>query len=96
MIRGHLVRVLPKVLQLPNALPLSTREHCVILEAIERHDVEGARAAMQAHLEAVLRRYRNAYKVSGRLQRARKIKAYDRSAAQATETSKCSRYVYSI
>jgi GntR family transcriptional repressor for pyruvate dehydrogenase complex len=63
MIRGHLVRVLHKVLQLPNALPLSTREHCVILEAIERHDADGARVAMQAHLEAVLRRFGNAYKV---------------------------------
>ncbi len=62
MIRGHLVRVLPKVLQLPNALPLSTREHGEILEAIDRHDAEGARAAMQEHLEAVLRRFRNAYK----------------------------------
>ncbi len=65
MIRGHLVRVLPKVLQLPDALPLSTREHCVILEAIERQDAEGARVAMHSHLEAVLRRYRNAHKVSG-------------------------------
>ncbi len=75
MIRGHLVRVLPKVLQLPKALPLSTREHCVILEAIERHDVEGARAAMQAHLEAVLRRFRNAYKVNGRSAAGTQIKA---------------------
>jgi GntR family transcriptional repressor for pyruvate dehydrogenase complex len=66
MIRGHLVRVLPKVLQLPNALPLSTREHCVIVEAIERHDAEGARTAMQAHLEAVVQRFRNAYKANGR------------------------------
>jgi GntR family transcriptional regulator, transcriptional repressor for pyruvate dehydrogenase complex len=66
MIRGHLVRVLPKVLRLPNALPLSTREHFVILEAIERHDAEDARAAMQAHLEAVLRRYLNANKVKSK------------------------------
>jgi GntR family transcriptional regulator, transcriptional repressor for pyruvate dehydrogenase complex len=66
MIRGHLVQVLPKVLQLPNALPLSTREHIAILEAIERRDAEGARSAMHAHLEAVLRRYRNAYGGSGK------------------------------
>lgn len=66
MIRGHLVRVLPRVLQLPNALPLSTREHVVIVEAIRRRDAEAARTAMQAHLEAVLRRYRNAYKVAGK------------------------------
>jgi GntR family transcriptional repressor for pyruvate dehydrogenase complex len=62
MIRAHLVRVLPTVLQLPNALPLSTREHVAIVEAIEQQDAAGARAAMHAHLEAVLRRYRNAYK----------------------------------
>jgi GntR family transcriptional repressor for pyruvate dehydrogenase complex len=66
MIRGHLVRVLPKVLQLPNALPLSTHEHGVILGAIERHDAKGAHAAMQAHLEAVLRRFRNAYKAGSK------------------------------
>jgi GntR family transcriptional regulator, transcriptional repressor for pyruvate dehydrogenase complex len=67
MIRGHLVRVLPKVLQLPNALSLSRREHVAIVQAIERGDAEGARAAMQAHLEAVLRRFRNAYKVNAGL-----------------------------
>jgi GntR family transcriptional regulator, transcriptional repressor for pyruvate dehydrogenase complex len=65
MIRGHLVRVLPKVLQLPNALPLSTQEHIAIVEAIERRDAEGARAAMHAHLEAVLQRYGDAMKGGG-------------------------------
>jgi GntR family transcriptional regulator, transcriptional repressor for pyruvate dehydrogenase complex len=62
MIRGHLVRVLPKVLQLPNAMPLSAQEHAAIVEAIERHDAEGAREAMHAHLEAVVQRYGHAYK----------------------------------
>ncbi|HZP05297.1 MAG TPA: FadR/GntR family transcriptional regulator [Terracidiphilus sp.] len=57
MIRGHLVRVLPKVLLLPNAMPLSTQEHVAIVEAIERRNAEDARAAMHAHLEAVLQRY---------------------------------------
>jgi GntR family transcriptional repressor for pyruvate dehydrogenase complex len=57
MVRNHLVRVLPKVLQLPNAMPLSTREHAAIVAAIGRRDAEAARAAMHAHLEAVLRRY---------------------------------------
>ena len=57
MIRNHLVRVLPKVLQLPNAMPLSTREHAAIVAAIGRRDAEAARAAMHAHLEAVIRRY---------------------------------------
>ncbi len=65
MIRGHLVRVLPKVLQLPNALPLSTQEHIAIVEAIEHRDAEGARAAMHAHLEAVLQRYGDAMKGDG-------------------------------
>jgi GntR family transcriptional repressor for pyruvate dehydrogenase complex len=65
MIREHLVRVLPKVLQLPNAMPLSTQEHVAIVEAIERHDVEGARAGMHAHLEAVLQRYVDANKDTG-------------------------------
>jgi len=57
MIRNHLVRVLPKVLQLPNAMPLSTKEHIAIVAAIERREAEVARAAMHAHLEAVVRRY---------------------------------------
>lgn len=57
MIRNHLVRVLPKVLQLPNAMPLSTKEHATIVAAIERRDAEAARAAMHSHLEAVVRRY---------------------------------------
>jgi GntR family transcriptional repressor for pyruvate dehydrogenase complex len=62
MIRSHLVRVLPKVLQLPNALPLSTGEHMAIIEAIEHRDSEAAREAMHAHLEAVMRRYVGAEK----------------------------------
>lgn len=57
MIRNHLVRVLPKVLQLPNAMPLSAKEHVAIVAAIARHDAEAARAAMHSHLEAVVRRY---------------------------------------
>lgn len=57
MIRNHLVRVLPKVLQLPNAMPLSTKEHIAIVAAIERRDAEAARSAMHAHLEAVVQRY---------------------------------------
>jgi GntR family transcriptional repressor for pyruvate dehydrogenase complex len=58
LIRNHLVRVLPKVLQLPHALPLVTREHTTIVEAIERRNPKAARAAMHAHLEAHLTRYR--------------------------------------
>lgn len=68
MIRNHLVRVLPKVLQLPNAMPLSTREHAAIVAAIGRRDAEAARAAMHAHLEAVIRRYGIAEKGAANLQ----------------------------
>ena len=65
MIRNHLVRVLPKVLQLPHAMPLSTREHVAIVAAIARRDAEAARAAMHAHLGAVVRRYSIAEKNNG-------------------------------
>ena len=65
MIRNHLVRVLPKVLQLPNAMPLSTKEHIAIVDAVERRDPEAARSAMHAHLEAVVRRYSIAEKNGG-------------------------------
>jgi GntR family transcriptional repressor for pyruvate dehydrogenase complex len=57
MIRSQLARAMSKVLHLPDAIPLSFNEHVVILEAIQRRDADAARAAMQAHLEAALRRY---------------------------------------
>jgi GntR family transcriptional regulator, transcriptional repressor for pyruvate dehydrogenase complex len=60
VIRSQLARILGKVLKLPNALPLSLKEHTAILDAIERHDPEAARKAMHAHLDAVLVRYRKA------------------------------------
>lgn len=60
VIRSQLARTLTRVLKLPNALPLSLKEHATILEAIERRDPEGARKAMHDHLEAVLVRYENA------------------------------------
>jgi GntR family transcriptional regulator, transcriptional repressor for pyruvate dehydrogenase complex len=60
VIRSQLARTLSKVLKLPNALPLSLKEHTTILDAIERHDPEGARKAMHDHLEAVLVRYAKA------------------------------------
>ena len=60
MIRSQLARAMSKVLHLPDAIPLSFNEHVVILEAIQRHDADAARAAMQAHLEAALRRYKAA------------------------------------
>ena len=60
VIRSQLARTLNRVLRLPNALPLSLKEHTAILDAIERHDPDGARNAMHAHLEAVLVRYAKA------------------------------------
>lgn len=60
MIRSQLVRGLSRVLLLPNAVPLSYKEHAAIVQAVERHEVDNAREAMHAHLEAALRRYREA------------------------------------
>jgi GntR family transcriptional regulator, transcriptional repressor for pyruvate dehydrogenase complex len=60
VIRSQLARTLSTVLQLPNARPLSLKEHVAIFEAIERRDVEGAREAMHHHLEAALKRYEEA------------------------------------
>lgn len=65
MIRNHLVRALPKVLQIPHALPLVMKEHRVIVEAIEQRDPGVASAAMHAHLEGHLMRYRFAEKRIG-------------------------------
>ncbi len=67
VIRSQLARTIPKVLQLPNALPLSLKEHIAILEGIERRDPELARKAMHAHLEAVLKRYAKANLESDKL-----------------------------
>jgi GntR family transcriptional regulator, transcriptional repressor for pyruvate dehydrogenase complex len=57
LVRVQLVKALHKVLIVPHALPLTHKEHTAIVEAIERRDPDGARKAMQAHLEAHLRRY---------------------------------------
>jgi GntR family transcriptional repressor for pyruvate dehydrogenase complex len=60
MIRGQLEKALSRVLLLPNARPLSFKEHVAIVNAIKRHDPEAAREAMQIHLDAALKRYHNA------------------------------------
>jgi len=62
LVRGRLLKALHKVLVVPHALPLAFKEHRAIFEAIERHDPEAARNAMQAHLEAHLQRYTAANK----------------------------------
>jgi GntR family transcriptional regulator, transcriptional repressor for pyruvate dehydrogenase complex len=60
MIRSQLAKALTSVLQLPNALPMSLKEHTAIVDAIEQHDTEGARKAMHDHLNAILVRYAKA------------------------------------
>ena len=65
LVRSQLVKALHKVLVVPHAVPLAHKEHCAIFEAIERHNPEEARRAMQAHLEAHLQRYSAANKSSG-------------------------------
>ena len=60
MIRSQLARGLSKVLLLPNAIPLSLREHIAVFEAVRRRDSEAARHAMHAHLQSALQRHREA------------------------------------
>ena len=60
MIRSQLMRALSKVLRLPNAIPLSLKEHSAIVKAIKSRNPEAARFAMQAHLGRVLRGYGSA------------------------------------
>jgi GntR family transcriptional repressor for pyruvate dehydrogenase complex len=57
MIRGQLAKALSRVLLLPNARPLSFKEHIVIVKAIEKRDPVAASKAMLVHLEAALGRY---------------------------------------
>jgi GntR family transcriptional repressor for pyruvate dehydrogenase complex len=57
MIRGQLEKMLQKVLLLPNAIPLTLKEHIAIWNAIKRHDADAASAAMQKHLQCALKRY---------------------------------------
>lgn len=60
LVRSQLVKALHKVLVVPHALPLTYKEHRAIFAAIERHDPNAARDAMQAHLKAHLVRYTSA------------------------------------
>ncbi|MEO6982088.1 MAG: FadR/GntR family transcriptional regulator [Edaphobacter sp.] len=60
VIRGQLERGVAKVLQLPQAMPLSVKEHRDILQAVTANQAEEACAAMQAHLNAAVLRHRAA------------------------------------
>ncbi|QHS52198.1 FadR/GntR family transcriptional regulator [Edaphobacter sp. 12200R-103] len=64
VIRGQLERGVAKVLQLPDAMPLSVEEHKQILQAVMNRDSEQARAAMQHHLQAAVLRHRAAVEAS--------------------------------
>jgi GntR family transcriptional regulator, transcriptional repressor for pyruvate dehydrogenase complex len=57
LIRGQLARALAAVLVLPHARPRSVEEHTAVLRAVKRRNSEAARKAMQAHLEAAIKRY---------------------------------------
>jgi GntR family transcriptional repressor for pyruvate dehydrogenase complex len=59
MIRGQLEKTLSKVLLLPNAMPLTLKEHIGIYNAIKRRDPEAASTSIQHHLKAALKRYRD-------------------------------------
>ena len=60
MIRGQLARGVARMLLLPQEMPISSKEHNLIFQAIKRGNPEEARAAMQAHLDAALHRYQKA------------------------------------
>lgn len=57
MIRSQLARVVSTVLKLPDARPLSLKEHEAIVKALLKRDPEEARKAMQAHLGSAVKRY---------------------------------------
>lgn len=59
MIRGQLGKMLQKILLLPNAMPLTLKEHVAICNAIRKRDSDAACAAMQSHLKSALKRYHN-------------------------------------
>jgi GntR family transcriptional repressor for pyruvate dehydrogenase complex len=64
VIRGQLERGVAKVLQLPQAMPLSVQEHKNILQAVMDQDCEKARTAIQTHLNAAVLRHRAAVEES--------------------------------
>jgi GntR family transcriptional repressor for pyruvate dehydrogenase complex len=66
VIRGQLERGVAKVLQLPDAMPLSLAEHRLVLDAVVNQSPEQAAAAMKAHLDSAVLRYRAATEPSNR------------------------------
>ena len=57
MIRNQLAKGVARVLLIPDAIPSSLEEHRRIAAAIARHDADGARDAMQKHIEMAIVRY---------------------------------------
>jgi GntR family transcriptional regulator, transcriptional repressor for pyruvate dehydrogenase complex len=60
VIRGQLERGVAKVLQLPDAIPLSLEEHRAVLNAVIAQNANLASAAMKSHLDSAVLRYRDA------------------------------------
>jgi GntR family transcriptional regulator, transcriptional repressor for pyruvate dehydrogenase complex len=57
LIRNQLARGVHRVLATPHAVPRSFNEHIEIVQAIKRRDRDGARRAMQVHLDNAVDRY---------------------------------------
>jgi len=86
MIRGQLEKMLQKVLLLPNAVPLTFKEHVTICNAIKRHDPVAASEAMRKHLESALKRYLDSLvepKVAGTYGEAREASKTRKRGAKA-------------
>ncbi len=62
-IRNQLEKMIDRVLPLPDAMPLSLKEHIAIVDAVACHDSAKACAAMRRHLNATLKRYHRALDV---------------------------------
>jgi GntR family transcriptional repressor for pyruvate dehydrogenase complex len=66
LIRGQLERGVARVLRSPNAIPRSVMEHRSIIAPILARNPQKARAAMDAHLNAAVLRYRKSSHPEGK------------------------------
>lgn len=85
MIRGQLEKTLSKVLLLPNAMPLTLKEHIAICNAIKRRDPDAASASMHHHLKSALKRYHDSLAdETSTSPKARKVRASRKTNGKAT------------